>query len=87
MALATLATLADKETDDSKLEVEAASILAAEQALEAAQSARTTEERAKEAADGGPRSRICLRRTLRSVPHRQKRKFSSTRVCRIAFDR
>ena len=36
-------------------------------------------------ADGGPRSRVCARETLRSAPHRRERKFSGARVCRIAF--
>ena len=36
-------------------------------------------------ADGGPRSRVCARETLCSAPHRRDRKFSGTRVCRVAF--
>ena len=36
-------------------------------------------------ADGGPRSRVRARGTLRSAPHRRERKFSGARVCRIAF--
>jgi hypothetical protein len=32
-------------------------------------------------ADGGPRSRVCARETLRSAPHRRERKFSGTHVC------
>ena len=36
-------------------------------------------------ADGGPRSRVCARETLRSDPHRHERKFSGTRVCRVAL--
>ena len=32
-------------------------------------------------ADGGPRSRVCARETLRSAPHRHERKFSGTRFC------
>ena len=32
-------------------------------------------------ADGGPRSRVCARETLRSAPHRRERKFSAARVC------
>ena len=35
--------------------------------------------------NGGPRSRVHARGTLRSAPHRHERKFSGTRVCRIAF--
>ena len=31
-------------------------------------------------ADGGPRSRVCARETLRSAPHRCEQKFSSTHV-------
>ena len=36
-------------------------------------------------ADGGPRSRVRARGTLRSAPHRHQRKFSGTRVCRVDF--
>jgi hypothetical protein len=36
-------------------------------------------------ADGGPRSRVCARETLRSAPHRRERKFSGARVCRVTF--
>ena len=36
-------------------------------------------------ADGGPRSRVCARKTLRSAPHRRERKFSGARVCRVTF--
>ena len=36
-------------------------------------------------ADGGPRSRVRARETLRSAPHRRERKFSGVRACRIAF--
>ena len=35
-------------------------------------------------ADGGPRSRVCARRTLRSAPHRRERKFFGARVCSVA---
>ena len=35
--------------------------------------------------DGGPRSRVCARETLRSAPHRRERKFSGTRVCKVVF--
>ena len=35
--------------------------------------------------DGGPRSRVCARETLRSAPHRRERKFSGARVCRVTF--
>ena len=36
-------------------------------------------------ADGGPRSRVCACQILRSAPHRQQRKFSATRVCRVTI--
>ena len=36
-------------------------------------------------ADGGPRSRVCARETLRSAPQRHERKFSGTRFCRVTF--
>jgi hypothetical protein len=36
-------------------------------------------------ADGGPRSRVCARETLRSAPHRRERKFSGAHVCRVTF--
>jgi hypothetical protein len=36
-------------------------------------------------ADGGPRSQVFARETLRSAPHRRERKFSAARVCRITF--
>ena len=36
-------------------------------------------------ANGGPRSRVCARETLRSAPHRHERKFSGTRFCRVTF--
>ena len=36
-------------------------------------------------ADGGPRSRVCARLTVRSSPHRHERKLSGTRVCRVTF--
>ena len=36
-------------------------------------------------ADGGPRSRVRARGTLRSAPHQRERKFSATRVCRVDF--
>ena len=36
-------------------------------------------------ADGGPRSRVCARETLRSAFHRHERKFSGTRFCRVTF--
>ena len=36
-------------------------------------------------ADGGPRSRVCARLTLRSAPHRRERKFSGTCACRVTF--
>ena len=32
-------------------------------------------------ADGGPRSRVCARETLRSAPHRHERKLSGTHFC------
>ena len=35
-------------------------------------------------ADGGPRSRVCARETLRSAPHRRERKFFGARVCSVA---
>ena len=35
--------------------------------------------------DGGPRSRVCARETLRSAPHRRERKFSGARVCTVTF--
>ena len=36
-------------------------------------------------ADGGPRSRVRARGTLRSAPHRHLRKFSGTHFCRVTF--
>ena len=36
-------------------------------------------------ADGGPRSRVCARETLRSAPHRRERKFSGACVYRVTF--
>ena len=36
-------------------------------------------------ADGGPRSRVRARETLRSAPHRHEQKFSGTRFCRVTF--
>ena len=36
-------------------------------------------------ADGGPRSWVCARETLRSAPHRRERKFFGARVCRVTF--
>ena len=36
-------------------------------------------------ADGGPRSRVRARGTLRSAPHQHERKFSTTCDCRIIF--
>ena len=36
-------------------------------------------------ADGGPRSRVRARGTLRSAPHQREQKFSGACVCRIAF--
>ena len=36
-------------------------------------------------ADGGPRSRVCARETLRSAPHLNERKFSGAHVCRVTF--
>ena len=35
--------------------------------------------------DGGPRSRVCARETLRSAPHRRTRKISGTRVCIVTL--
>ena len=35
--------------------------------------------------DGGPRSRVCARETLRSAPHRHERKFFGAHVCRVTF--
>ena len=35
--------------------------------------------------EGGPRSRVCAWETLRSAPHWSERKFSVTRVCKVAF--
>ena len=37
------------------------------------------------AADGGLRSLVCARLTLRSAPHRLQRKFIDGRVCKVAF--
>ena len=37
-------------------------------------------------ADGGPRSQVCARETLRSAPHRDERKFFGAHVCRIALN-
>ena len=34
-------------------------------------------------ADGGPRSRVCARETLRSAPHRREQKFSGAQVYRV----
>ena len=36
-------------------------------------------------ADGGPRSRVCARWTLRLAPHRHERKFFGAHVCRVTF--
>ena len=36
-------------------------------------------------ADGGPRSRVCARETLRSAPYQHERKFSSARVCKVTL--
>ena len=36
-------------------------------------------------ADGGPRSRVCARETLRSAPHRHERKFSGTCFYRVTL--
>ena len=36
-------------------------------------------------ADGGPRSRVRARGTLRSAPHRHQRNFSGACFCRITF--
>ena len=36
-------------------------------------------------ADGGPRSRVCARETLRLAPHRRERKFSGAHVCRVTL--
>ena len=36
-------------------------------------------------ADGGPLSRVCARKTLRSAPQRHERKFSGTRFWRVTF--
>ena len=35
--------------------------------------------------DGGPRSRVCTRLTLRSGPHQQQWKFFGACVCKVAF--
>ena len=36
-------------------------------------------------ADGGPRSRVCARETLRSASHRREQKFSGARVCKVTL--
>ena len=36
-------------------------------------------------ADGGPRSWVCARKTLRSDPHQHEPKFSAACVCRVSF--
>ena len=35
--------------------------------------------------DGGPCTRICACKTLRSAPHRHKRKFSGTHFCKVTL--
>ena len=35
--------------------------------------------------DGGPRSRVCACKTIRSAPQQCERKFSGAHVCRVTF--